>query len=158
MSDMLAVVEALPLPESTLNTALTVVGTIAVAAITTLAALAARRRRIPDDEADETRPVVPATPLSTFSGTQNEFMELVVRDNAELRARVDRIDKAQRADAARHSEFRLAVRRYLTRLATDWPGPEAMPWPDDDDLGLLEYTLPRYRPRSRSDAQRKDPL
>lgn len=151
MLDALFIDAAAVIPESTWNTALTVIGSIAVAVVTGAFLVATRRRGISESEKNEqSKPVVPATPLSKFSGTQNEFMELVIRDNAELRSRVDSVERAQQAEAARHADFRRAVRRYLTRLASDWPGPDAMPWPDEADITILEDTLPRFRPRPRS--------
>jgi hypothetical protein len=97
--------------------------------------------------------------LESFSGTQNEFMALVVADNKSLRdgqtELTRKVEQAldELAEVKRHSEtFLGAVRRYLMKLATAWGQPGPMPWPDDNDFHILEDTLPN---RSK-DLERKD--
>ena len=97
--------------------------------------------------------------LETFSGTQNEFMALVVADNRNLRNEMGQLTSkveaalGELAEVKRHSEtFLGAVRRYLMKLAVAWGQPGPMPWPDDNDFHILEDTLPN---RSR-DIERKD--
>lgn len=94
--------------------------------------------------------------LREFDGTQNEFMALVIADNGALREQQaktnqkleildGRLESAlgEIAEVKRRSEtFLGAVRRYLMKLATAWTGPDAMPWPDDEDFHILEETLP----------------
>lgn len=116
--------------------------------------LATRARKTPPATVDE--PKAPPSPLANFSGTQNEFMALVIADNAAIRAelagvRVEVEGLRGELQEARsiHGAFERAVRRYLELLAGVWPGPDPMPWPDSDDLAVLERTLPRYG-RSRN--------
>jgi hypothetical protein len=97
--------------------------------------------------------------LETFSGTQNEFMALVVADNKSLRdgqtELARKVEQAldELAEVKKHSEtFLGAVRRYLMKLATAWGTTGPMPWPDDNDFHILEDTLPN---RSRN-IERKD--
>jgi len=87
--------------------------------------------------------------LEHFTGTQNEFMSLVIADNKALRESMKSMEEkiAQAVDdvssVKHHQEtFLGAVRRYLMKLATAWSGPHPMPWPDDEDLLILEQTLP----------------
>lgn len=137
---------------------LTLIGVLGAAYI---ANRAARRRSSPQSTEP---PVVAPSPLSTFSGTQNEFMRLVIKDNEAIRGELasNRAETSAlrsevaglRADleSARnsHGSFERAVRRYLEVIAGAWPGPEQMPWPADDDLGILERTLPRRSRRPRA--------
>lgn len=135
-----------------ISTVVITAGTVLVALITALFAWVSSRGRAkvkPDDA-----PLVPPSPLANFSGTQNEFMALVIADNQELRDQINGLSSRVRAaertleDAlGHHSQFQVAVRRYLEQLASSWPGPATMPWPSEADLGLLEQTLPRFRPR-----------
>lgn len=103
------------------------------------------------------KPPVPQGGLpAEFNGTQNEFMALVVADNRDLREGQERQNKVL-ADQNRvidelkamvesikdhQDQFLFAVRRYLMKLASEWPGPEKMPWPDEEDFHILEDTLP----------------
>jgi hypothetical protein len=83
--------------------------------------------------------------LEGFSGTQNEFMALVIADNKDLRDQLGEV-KASVDSIKDHQEtFLGAVRRYLMKLATAWQGMEPMPWPDEEDFHILEDTLPQKR-------------
>lgn len=98
-------------------------------------------------------------PLENFQGTQNEFMALVVQDNRSLRDGQEKLNdvldeqnrvidelKAMVESIKQHQDsFLFAVRRYLMKLASEWPGPEKMPWPDEEDFHLLEDTLPNRK-------------
>ena len=146
--------------QETVRSLIGAIGTVAVALITTLGAglLLAKRPKKPADDDDEAAPVIAPSPLTAFSGTQNEFMALVIEDNAAIRAELARVKEAgnqTQADVvtlrtelgearASHSRFELAVRRYLARVAVyiDTLG-GSMPHPDGEDLGILEHTLPR---------------
>lgn len=132
------------------NVAVPAVLTLAGVSITALFAfLASRARKSPPPPEPEGQ--APPSPLAQFSGTQNEFMALVLRDNAEIRAEVAEL-KGEVAGLkteleqtrSNHRGFEHAVRRYLELLAGAWPGPESMPWPDSADLSVLEQTLPRW--------------
>lgn len=148
-----------PLEAQTINTLITVLGTIAVAVVGgTFAILQARRKK---PEIVDPEPAGAPSPLANFSGTQNEFMALVIRDNEVLREEIRRLaarteEAVATAEAARkaaretqdlHTEFQRAVRRYLEDLAAAWTGPVPMPYPNENDFGLLEHTLPRLRRR-----------
>jgi len=138
------------------NAAIAVTGTVLVALITSVFALVSSRGRRKTD-VDGDAPAVAPSPLANFSGTQNEFMSLVIKDNQELRDQVtelgERMGSAERQlreTQTRHSDFQRAVRMYLEELATAWPGPAGMPWPNERDLQILEHTLPRIRRRQTS--------
>lgn len=119
-----------------------------------LAARASRSRPKPPPPPDV--PNVAPSPLAAFSGTQNEFMALVIEDNtairqevAGLRREVVALRDELAATRSAHGAFERAVRRYLELLASAWVGPTPMPWPAEDDLGILERTLPRRARRPR---------
>ena len=80
--------------------------------------------------------------LNEFNGTQNEFMALVIADNATLRKQMGELTSVVDQIKDHQDSFLGAVRRYLMKLATAWIGPEPMPWPDDNDFHILEDTLP----------------
>lgn len=160
MLDVIAAVAA-PAPAQTVNTVITVIGTVVVAAVGgTFAVITAHRKKEPDPPAGPSS--MPPSPLANFSGTQNDFMALVVQDNQALREQMRLLEgrvtgaeeKAASAETAAHetkqlhSEFQRAVRRYLLALSEAWTGPTPMPNPREEDLGLLEHTLPRLRRRS----------
>jgi hypothetical protein len=138
-------------PELDPNVVLTGFLTLVGVGITALAAyLASRARKTPPVEHPAV--TVPPSPLANFSGTQNEFMALVIKDNEAIRAELagvrDDVARlgAELAEArSAYGLFERAVRRYLELVASVWPGPEPMPWPDSDDFGLLERILPRRR-------------
>jgi hypothetical protein len=110
--------------------------------------LASRARKTPPPASDE--PKAPPSPLASFSGTQNEFMALVIADNTAIRTELGLVKQdvarlSNELDAARssHGAFERAVRRYLELLASAWIGPDPMPWPESDDLAVLDRALPR---------------
>lgn len=94
--------------------------------------------------------------LTEFNGTQNEFMALVIADNAALRAGQNRQDQVlkeqnQTIDELKdmvesiklhQDNFLSAVRRYLEKIALAWKVSDTMPWPDEEDFHILEDTLP----------------
>lgn len=132
--------------------ALTLVG-VAVTAV--FAYLASRARNAPPPAEPEAQAL--PSPLAKFSGTQNEFMALVIADNAAIRVElagvkteVEKLRGELQEARSAHGAFERAVRRYLELLAGAWPGPESMPWPDSDDLAVLERTLPRYGRRGNT--------
>lgn len=132
-------------PNIVVPAALTLLG---VSVTDLFAFLASRARKTPPAPVDE--PKVPPSPLASFSGTQNEFMALVIADNAAIRAelagvRVEVEGLRTELQEARslHGAFERAVRRYLELLASVWAGPEPMPWPESDDLAVLDRALPR---------------
>jgi hypothetical protein len=137
-------------PNIVLPATLTLIGVLGAA---WLASRASRSR--PRPPATPEQPVVAPSPLAAFSGTQNEFMALVIADNEAIRSEVAGLRSEvaglrQDLEEARssHGAFERAVRRYLELLATAWVGPEPMPWPANDDLGILERTLPRRSRRT----------
>lgn len=90
--------------------------------------------------------------LGEFNGTQNEFMALVVADNRDLREQVNEV-RSMVTELRQHQDnFLGAVRRYLMKIAAAWPGPEHMPWPDEEDFHILEDTLPDTR-RKKSEGR-----
>lgn len=147
MSELLAAAEALPEP----NVIVTALATVLVALIGGVFAYLGTRARV-DPAGPQPAPVVAPSPLANFSGTQNEFMALVIQDNQAIRSELAGVQAEVRElrtslEAARrtHTAFELAVRRYLELLARAWAGPDPMPWPSEDDLGVLRHTLPRSR-------------
>ena len=136
-------------PELDPNIVLPALLTLVGVSITALFAFLASRARKSPPAVDE--PKVAPSPLANFSGTQNEFMALVIADNAAIRSELATVrteveglrTELQQARSV-HGAFERAVRRYLELLAGVWPGPEPMPWPESDDLAVLERTLPRY--------------
>lgn len=98
-----------------------------------------------------------STNLQEFNGTQNQFMALVIADNADLRKRMEEqreistnqeiklneVALALDGIKVHQNNFLAAVRRYLMKLASAWVGPDPMPWPDDVDFHILEETLPK---------------
>lgn len=129
--------------EEIVKAALASLATVLVAGFVLLGTIISSKKPSKD------KPPTGAGHLSEFSGTQNEFMALVVRDNKELRDRQAVLDELMQelkltVDSIKvHQEtFMGAVRRYLMKLATAWAGPGAMPWPDDADFHILEETLP----------------
>lgn len=113
-------------------------GTILVAYIGYLGVRASARKPSKD------KPPVgdTAKPLQEFNGTQNEFMALVIADNADLRGQLVELKVTVESIKDHQESFLGAVRRYLMKLATAWVGPDPMPWPDDADFHILEETLP----------------
>ena len=80
--------------------------------------------------------------LDTFSGTQNEFMALVIADNKSLRTDLATLTTSVQEIKTHQETFVTAVRRYLIKLAASWGREATMPWPDDLDFHILEETLP----------------
>lgn len=112
-----------------------------------------RSRRAPSPVAAP--PIVDPSPLASFSGTQNEFTELVMKDNADLRTQLGELaidvrgiknDLADERAAA--NAYRSAMRRYLAKILAAWGIAPTMPLPDNDDFDLLSQTLPNF-PRAR---------
>lgn len=150
--------------QETVRSLIGVTGTIAVALITTIGArLFLGRKPKPSADPDGSAPAIAPSPLTSFSGTQNEFMALVIQDNAIIRgelekvraagadtqAQVDELSEALEKARAAHTSFQLAVRRYLARVAVYIEGlGGSMPHPEGEDLGILEHTLPRHHRRS----------
>lgn len=139
-------------PNIVIPATLTLIGVLGAA---WLASRASRSRPKPPPVAEV--PDVTPSPLAAFSGTQNEFMALVIEDNAAIRQEVSGLRtevtalRTELAEArSSHGAFERAVRRYLELLASAWAGPDPMPWPANDDLGILERTLPRRRGRPRA--------
>ena len=87
--------------------------------------------------------------LQTFSGTQNEFMALVITDNKTMREEIHGLRGSVEEIKEHQETFVAAVRRYLTKLASAWGHEAAMPWPDENDFHLLEDTLPNRGNRRR---------
>lgn len=138
-------------PNVVIPAALTLIGVLGAAWI---ANRVSRSRRTPTTTTEP--PTVPPSPLAAFSGTQNEFMALVIEDNAlirqevaELRDKVIGLEEQLRTERTDRSHFERAVRRYLELLASVWPGPDPMPWPANGDDLLLADTLPRRARRPK---------
>jgi hypothetical protein len=102
-------------------------------------------------DAEKVAAVPDRTPLSQYSGEQNEFTTLVVADNAQLRETLARLEDKLDAKidelTAKHERLRSAVRNYLALLADAWPGPGHMPRPSDRDFAELDPLLPTRNPR-----------
>lgn len=97
-------------------------------------------------------------PLSSWGGTQNEFLELVIQRHNQLDTKYTQLEERQEAEAREREKFTGAVRRYLETLAAGWPGPEKMPWPSEDDWDILEPTLPASFIRNRRRRAPIDPV
>ena len=147
MLDTRALLAAVDVPNVSdgLTTAIVItLGSVLVAAITVTGAVLQSRAKVSRaSEAGDT-PAVTPSPLANFSGTQNEFMALVIADNADLREKIGAIEITVDNMRTEHNQFKRAVRTYLEDLAAAWPGPAKMPWPNEADLRILEHTLPRF--------------
>jgi hypothetical protein len=144
-----SVLEA-PISWSAPDFAVIIVATITAVA-TVIAAIIASRR-------SNARPKssAPLEPLSTFSGTQNEFTALVIADNKQLREdqaalekRVGSIETTIADERKAANAYRAAMRRYLQKILDGWRSPEPMPLPDDADMELLSQTLPNFGRRRK---------
>ena len=89
--------------------------------------------------------------LQTFSGTQNEFMALVIADNKTMRDELHALRSSVDEIKEHQETFVAAVRRYLTKLAMAWGYEPHMPWPDETDFHLLEPTLPERGEQRRTE-------
>lgn len=140
---------------SAANSAVIIAASItAVGAIVASVIAFVRTRRTP--KVKPARPDVSPSPLAEFSGTQNEFTQLVMKDNADLRTQLGALAadvaeiKATQADERKAANsYRGAMRRYLQKIQNAWRGPAPMPLPDDADFDLLSQTLPNFaRPKN----------
>lgn len=80
--------------------------------------------------------------LASYSGDQNEFMALVIEDSKNLHSRIDRMDNQLEALKKERTQIVGAFGRYIQKLALAWGSGGKMPFPDDDDMSILEDTLP----------------
>lgn len=80
--------------------------------------------------------------LSSYSGSQNEFMRLVMSDSQDVHAKLDAFDHIIEEMKIERTKFINGVGRYITKLALAWGSGGKMPYPDDIDRALLEETLP----------------
>lgn len=132
------------------NTAVVIAAAITGGAAVIASLIAYRRsRRAPTPV--PAPPIVGPSPLASFSGTQNEFTELVMKDNADLRSQLGglaldvrgiKTDLADERAAA--NAYRSAMRRYLAKILAAWGIAPTMPLPDGDDFDLLSQTLPNF--------------
>lgn len=80
--------------------------------------------------------------LSTYSGEQNDFMHLVIEDSKTLHARLDKFEGLVEQLQKERTTLIGAFTRYITKLTRAWGSGGTMPYPDDDDVKILEETLP----------------
>lgn len=87
--------------------------------------------------------------LSSYTGDQNEFIRLVVQDSKELHQKYDNLESELDKMKKEKNNLITAFGRYVMKLATSWGSGGKMPYPDEEDMTLLEETLPadwRRRP------------
>lgn len=110
-------------------------------------------RRFINPKTPEKDPDVPAikteSPLDSYSGDRNDFMALVIQDSKLIHARLDKneklVDQLQELiKTLRDDRIKVvaAFGRYIRKLASAWGSGGTMPSPDEEDMALLEETLP----------------
>lgn len=84
----------------------------------------------------------PEPTLAAYSGDQNEFIALVIKDSKDLHERIDSM--SDKIDQMRNERTAVigAFGRYVMKLALSWGSGGQMPYPDEEDMALLEETLP----------------
>jgi hypothetical protein len=97
-------------------------------------------REVPENDPDEGTTHVSA--LASYSGDQNEFIALVIKDSKDLHERMDTMSKQITVLQQERTAVVGAFGRYVMKLALAWGSGGKMPYPDDDDMALLEETLP----------------
>lgn len=80
--------------------------------------------------------------LSTYTGDQNDFMHLVIQDSKTVHERMDKFEGIVEQMKKERSQLIGAFTRYISKLVSSWGSGGRMPYPDDDDLKILEETLP----------------
>jgi hypothetical protein len=115
-----------------------------------------RPRRIPMYDPDEGRHGHRSL-LSSYSGDQNEFIALVIKDSESLHARLDKndqtisdMDSLIKEMKKERTQIIGAFGRYIQKLALAWGSGGKMPYPDTEDMALLEDTLPADWRRRRN--------
>jgi hypothetical protein len=116
-------------------------GTILVTLLSVWGARKAIHPKTPKNDPDANMPPNPSL-LSAYSGEQNEFIRLVIADSKTLHAKVDKMEGIVEALKKDRQIFIGAVARYITKLANAWGSGGKMPYPDTEDMSLLEETLP----------------
>lgn len=105
--------------------------------------------KIPKTDPDENRDKHESI-LATYTGDQNEFISLVMKDSKDVHARLDNFEGVVEQLRKERLLFVSAVGRYILKLTQAWGSGGKMPYPDTEDLSILEETLPadwRRRPR-----------
>lgn len=89
--------------------------------------------------------------LSTYSGEQNEFIRMVIADSKDMHDKLDKLDDVVEQMRRDRTQFIGAVGRYINKLVAAWGSGGKMPYPDNEDMALLEETLPAdWRRRNRT--------
>lgn len=130
-------------------TAITAVSAVVVALVGIVGARLATHPKTPKKDPD--RKSAHESLLTSYSGEQNEFIKLVIEDSKFLHARLDEHE----AEITKLKTDRVlligAFGRYITKLANSWGSGGKMPYPDEEDISLLEETLPAdWRRRSKT--------
>lgn len=126
-------------------TGITALTTILVAIVGIYSAHHISNPRTPKEDPDNSgRRKKNKSVLASYSGDQNEFISLVIQDSKELHARLDRNEKIVEQLKKDREAIVGAFGRYIAKLAKAWGGDRntKMPYPDDEDLAILEDTLP----------------
>ena len=80
--------------------------------------------------------------LTTYSGEQNDFIHLVIKDSEAVHERLNKIDAVVDQMKKDRTELVGAFARYIQKLVASWGTGSRIPYPDDDDFKILEETLP----------------
>lgn len=80
--------------------------------------------------------------LSTYSGDQNEFISLVLKDSKIVHERLDALDGVVETMKKERTLIMGAFGRYIQKLVASWGSGGKMPYPDDEDFAILAETLP----------------
>lgn len=117
--------------------------TILVIVVSALVARFITRPKTPKTDPDANRKDKNESLLATYSGDQNEFMHLVIQDSKDLHKRMGDMESIVDTMKKERTQIVGAFGRYILKLANAWgSGGEKMPYPDTEDLAILEETLP----------------
>lgn len=135
-------VESITNPDAQVQVA-AITGTVTVL-VTIIGVFTTRRftrPKTPKTDPDESRHRSHSV-LAAYTGEQNEFIRMVIQDSKDLHEKLDHLDNTVTKMRRERTQFIGAVGRYINKLVAAWGSGGKMPYPDDDDMALLEETLP----------------
>lgn len=98
----------------------------------------------------DAKKTAPDATLLSYSGEQNEFMHLVIKDSKDVHERLDKFEAQIESMKLERKQLLDAFTRYISKLVFAWGAGGTMPYPEDDDFTLLEETLPAdWRKRNK---------
>jgi hypothetical protein len=122
---------------------------IVVAVFSFFGARRLTRPKPPKEDPDATAGVADVV-LSSYTGEQNEFVSMVIQNSLTVQHRLDHLDAIVEEMRKERTQVMGAFARYVNKLAKAWGSGGSMPYPDTEDLKILEETLPadwRRRPK-----------